>query len=373
MRILIDALNARVGGGVTYVQSILPALLRLNRHHTFVILLSSRYQRPLMDTVPSTMDLVQVDLPVEPLVRRWWFQQTRLPQLMQQMQIDLLYAIAESSYFRVPTRFVMQATNWGIYASLDVFGSQRWRMLVYRLTRYLPVFFALQKADRVVCISATFRDHIVHSMRLDSAKTRVVYYGVSSIFGERTPQTDSFLGGIPYFLSVSTIYPHKNYETLLRAYAQLPADAPHLVIAGKPQEESTYRSLRSIVALEAIGDRVHFLGEVPHDKLPALYHGAIAFVFPSRLESFGHPLVEAMASGVPIIASALPVFREICQDAALYFTPDDITTLTDQMRRLQQDVDLRNALAQRGYKRARNFSWDESARKLVEVFEELER
>jgi len=371
LRILIYALGARVGGGVTYVQNILPALSRVNRQHTFAIALSSRYQRSLIDTVPYDMELVEVDLPAQPLVRRWWYQQTKLVRLLQEMEIDLLFAPGESSYLRVPTRFVMLAGNLSIYAPPCAFGSRRWRMLMYRLTRQLLVFFTLQKADRVVFVSAAFRDRVIDRMRLNPAKARLVHHGVSAIFLHRTSRPNPFLNGAPYFLSVSTINPHKNYETLLRAYSELPAAAPNLVIAGKPLDEPTYRLLQSIVAQEELGDRVHLLGEVAYDKLPALYQGAIAFIFPSRLESFGLPLVEAMASGVPVIASDLPVCHEICQDAAFYFPPQDVRALAIIMQRLQQDAGLRNSLAQRGQTRARAFSWDESARKLIDVFEEL--
>lgn len=372
MRILIDALSARIGGGITYVRNILPALSRLKRRHEFSVLLSSRYQGSLADAIPRGMETIWIDIPAEPIGRRWWFLQTELPKIMRRMKTDLLYAIAESSYFRVPARFVMQATNWGLYAPTEAFGSQKWRMKVYRLTRQFPVFFTMQKADRVVFISNTFCDQVSNSMRLDSKKVRVVYNGVSPIFWERTPQTKSVCNGNPYFLSVSTVSPNKNYESLLKAYARLPSVSPHLVIAGRFYNDQTFRMLQSIISEEALGDRVRFLGEVANEELPPIYRGAIAFVFPSRLESFGHPLVEAMASGVPVIASDLPVFREVCQDAALYFAPHDISALSDYLSRMLRDSEMRNSLSRLGQDRARSFSWDESARKLEEIFNVLE-
>lgn len=371
MQILIDGLSARVGGGITYVRNILPALSRLKSHHKFSVLLSSQYQVSLMDAAPPEMDPVWIDIPEEPLVRRWWFQQTELPRMMRRMKIDLLYAIAESSYTRVPGRFVMQATNGGLYAPTEAFGAQKWRMKVYRLTRQYPVYLSMRKADRVVFISKTFSDQVSGSMRLDSNKGRVVYYGVSPIFWERTTPSYSVCNGNPYFLSVSTVSPNKNYETLLRAYARLPSDSPHLVIAGRFFNDHTFQMLQSIISKERIDNRVHFFGEVAYDELPAIYRGAIAFVFPSRLESFGHPMVEAMASGTPVIASDLPVFREVCQDAALYFPPHDTGMLSGYLSRVQRDKDLQDSLSRRGQERARSFSWDESARRLMEIFDEL--
>jgi glycosyltransferase involved in cell wall biosynthesis len=371
LRILINALSARVGGGVTFIQNILPALSRLDNQHTFIVLLSPRYQHSLIKTVPPGMKVIQVDLPAEPLARRWWYLQAKLPHLLNELQVDLFFAPCEGSYFRIPTRFVIMARNPSIYASLQSFGNQRLRLLLHRLIRQPLVFLSLQKADRVVFVSASFRDQIVRQMRVSLDKARIVYHGLSPIFWQPVARSKLLPPGQTYFISVSTINPHKNYETLLRAYAHLPGDAPHLVIAGKTAHKSTYHQLRMLVAGEGIENRVHFLGAVPYEELPSLYQGAIASVFPSRLETFGHPLVEAMASGTPVIASDLPVCREICRDAALYFTPDDSGALATHMRQLMHGTNLRDSLAQRGQKRARDFSWDESARKLVEVFEEL--
>jgi glycosyltransferase involved in cell wall biosynthesis len=371
LRILIDALSARVGGGITYIRNILPALSRLKSRHEFSVMLSSRYQGSLTDAIPGGMEPIWIDIPAEPIGHRWWFQQTKLPEMMLRRKTDLLYAIAESSYFRVPARFVMQATNWGLYAPTEVFGINRWRMKAYRLTRQYPVYLSMRKADCVVFISKTFSDQVSDSMRLNSVKGRVVYYGVSPIFWERTAPTRSICNGNPYFLSVSTVSPNKNYESLLRAYARLASDSPHLVIAGRFSNDQTFRMLQSIISEEALGNRVHFLGEVAYDELPAIYRGSIALVFPSRLESFGHPLVEAMASGTPVIASDLPVFREVCQDAALYFPPHDIGMLSGYLSNVQRDKDLQDSLSRRGQERARSFSWDESARRLTEIFDEL--
>lgn len=375
MRILIDALSARIGGGITYIQCILPALLRLGRKHSYAVLLSPRYQQALIDGLPEGIEAIHWDVPAQALARRWWYQQTELPQLLRRGRFDLFFAPGEGSYFRVPTRFVIMARNPSIYAAAGAFSSQRVRFLLHRLVRQPLVFFSLHKADRVVFVSEAFRNQVMRQMHLTADKTRVVHHGMNPIFWRPFVQSELTLPTLndtqPYLLAVSTINPHKNYETLLRAYAQLPADAPHLVIAGKPMHQPTYHQLRAIVAKEQIEDRVHFLGGVPYQELPALYQRATAFVFPSRLETFGHPLVEAMASGTPVIASNLPVCKEICRDAALYFAPNDVDVLATGMQQLVLDVDLRNRLVQLGRERAKDFSWDESTRRLVEVFEEL--
>ena len=275
MRILIDALSARIGGGVTYIQNMLPALSRIATGHTLTIALSSVYQQSLIDEVPQGVEIVQVELPARPLAQRWWYLQTQLPMILRRQKIDLFFAPAEGSYFRVPTRFVMMARNPSVYASLDSFGAHRVKLLLHRISRQPLVFHSLHKADRVVFVSSSFRDQVVKRMKLNPSKTRVIHHGLSPVFWERAPQSSLAPGDRPYFISVSTINPHKNFETLLRAYASLPAGSPDLVIAGDPRHEPTFRRLQEIAAEEKAEDRVHFLGEVPYHELPALYQHAV--------------------------------------------------------------------------------------------------
>jgi glycosyltransferase involved in cell wall biosynthesis len=371
VRILIDALSAREGGGATYIRNISEAIVRAHGDHHFDVLLSSRYQRSIASSLPAEIGRVEVDLPSGPIARRWWYQQTELLRIIRRCRSDVFFAIAEGSYLRVPTRFVTMARNPAIYAALGTFGPRRYRLLRYRLTRQLLVSLSLRRADRVVFVSESFRDQVVRQLRLTPTKTRVVYHGVHPMFGALPAGGAAILDGRPYFISVSNIHPNKNYETLLRAYARLPVDAPELVIAGNASDRPTWRFLQSLVQEMHLGPRVHFLGHVAYDRLPELYRNAVAFVFPSRLETFGHPLVEAMASGTPVIASSLAVCREICQDGALFTEPNDVEGLAEHMRRISEDGELRKRLACRGRTRAASFSWDLSARRLVEVFEEL--
>ncbi len=114
--------------------------------------------------------------------------------------------------------------------------------------------------------------------------------------------------------------------------------------------------------------RVHFVGRLGHERLAAFYRKASVFILPSRLETFGHPLVEAMAS---VVASDIPVCREICRDATRYFPPDDIETMVNQVRTVLREPGVRGALVQKGLERAQDFNWDSTAEQLVQVFEEI--
>jgi glycosyltransferase involved in cell wall biosynthesis len=271
----------------------------------------------------------------------------------------------------MPTPLVMLVRNLGIYMNLDAAAPRSMVPSFYRLVRQPLLFLALRKANRLCFVSTTFRDQVTNQMRVSINKTRIVHHGVSSMFAQHLALPSRPRYDEPYLLAVSSLNPHKNYETLIRAYAQLADDAPALLIAGEPLHQPTVERLHALIQQYRLEQRVRLLGKVGYADLPALYRGAIAFTFPSQRETFGHPLVEAMASGTPIIASDLPVCHEICQNAAIYVDSRDAHALAAQIQIVLHNPVLREELVQRGLERAQSFSWNESARRLIRVFEEL--
>jgi glycosyltransferase involved in cell wall biosynthesis len=124
-------------------------------------------------------------------------------------------------------------------------------------------------------------------------------------------------------------------------------------------------------ATGAWAKRIRFVGEVPHTEIADWYRGAELFVFPSFLETFGHPILEAMASGVPVVCADIPVSREVAGDAALYAHPYDATSLARALERGLFEPGTRRTLIERGRKRAERFRWVDSARRHLELFEQV--
>jgi glycosyltransferase involved in cell wall biosynthesis len=178
-----------------------------------------------------------------------------------------------------------------------------------------------------------------------------------------------------YILAVSSIAAHKNYETLLSAFALLPREhlkqPLSLAIAGATSNANVFRALQQQADELGIADRVHFLGRVAYDRLPALYCHATMFTFPSRLESFGAPLLEAMASGTPIVASKLPAFEELAGPAAEYFPPTDATSCADRMEAVLLSPTVQQRLREQGRQRAQTFSWQQAAEQILNIFDEV--
>ena len=384
MRILIDATTAREGGTVTYLRSMLPALLRHGGQHRYDLLLSSVYQEELINELPEGISLISQRLPVNPLLR-FMYLQVLVPRLLRDRRIDLLFSVSEVSVAFTSRPRIVMVHNSNIYAPLKTFPglAQRWQLTRYRITRQPLAYLTMMRANRLIFVSETFRRLLTSRVLISPEKSRVIYHGVNPRFNtaDCVADTDSITGARPYVLTVLSISHHKNIETLLSAFSKLvikmagsgAAEGLQLMVAGPTVEHSLYRSLVSLAHGLGIDARVHFLGRVDIDRLAALYRGAALFVLPSRLESFGLPLVEAMACGAPVIASDLPICREICEDAALYFPPDDPDNLALRMQSTLEDKEQAEGMSRRGSRRVADFSWDTAAVKLVDQFEEVMR
>src|SRR5262249_15245589 len=162
-------------------------------------------------------------------------------------------------------------------------------------------------------------------------------------------------------LSLSAKRPHKNLIALIGAVARIPADArPLLLLPGYPTWHE--RALRERVAELGLGADVRLLGWLSGTELEGVWAIASAFVFPSLYEGFGLPVLEAMARGVPVACSSASSLPEVAGEAALYFDPGDEQAIADALGRLLTDAPLRERLRALGRERARQFTWERSAR-----------
>jgi len=160
---------------------------------------------------------------------------------------------------------------------------------------------------------------------------------------------------------------------LIEAYAELArrvSEAPDLVIIGDDQDpEYLVEMKRRKRELGEVGERIHLLEDVPYEEIHGHYAGASLFVFVSYLETFGIPLIEALASGLPVVAADIPVFREIAADAPLYVDPHDTDAIAAGIEHLLTDTEARRSHAHRARERAGEFSWQRSARRLLDAFD----
>jgi len=223
---------------------------------------------------------------------------------------------------------------------------------------------AAQRAALLFTVSGYSRDELVRLYGVDRGRVAITCNGVD--FERFTPgpagaDAVRALGLEPggYLLTLGRLEPRKNHVTLLRAYAQLGADAPPLVIVG--QRDFHYGAVFDEITRLQLGARVRVLEGVDDAALPALLRHALLFVFPAFAEGFGMPVAEAMASGVPVITSNTTSLPEVAGAGALLVDPASPELLAQAMARALADAGLRARMVQAGLQHVRQFDWHASA------------
>lgn len=224
------------------------------------------------------------------------------------------------------------------------------------------------QVDHVVTVSQWSKHDITRYLHLPQDRVSVVPPGVDRIHFRPVDAEKRDRSKKPYVLSVAGSDPTKNVETLVEAFAKLPAtirESHNLVLAGDLRKVSQVHTRVRQLNLQS---QTVFPGVVAEDQLVALYQNAAVFVFPSRYEGFGLPVLEAMACGCPVISSNAASLPEVFGDAALSADPADIAAFTNHMERVLTDIGFREELRRNGLARTSQFSWEHTAREMVKVY-----
>jgi len=228
----------------------------------------------------------------------------------------------------------------------------------------------LRQADHLISISEFTRQDVVSRLGIDPERITAVPLAVDleafAGTGEGAVEKVRERHGLPekYVLYVGALEAHKRVPLVIEAAAR--AKSP-LVIVGR-HSDGQRRQLAETVGRLRAGPYVRYLGYVSREDLPVLYGNARAFVFPSVYEGFGLPVLEAMAARCPVITTSAASIPEVAQGAALLLPPDDLEALVGALSELFQNDDMRGRLIEAGAARARNFAWEKTARRTVEVY-----
>lgn len=228
-----------------------------------------------------------------------------------------------------------------------------------------------RKSALVFTVSEFSRREIVSRYEIAESRTTTIANGVDCArFHPGMDGDDAVreLGLEPgaYLLTVGRLEPRKNHAGLLRAYSRLAGPRPRLAIVG--QRDFGYQELFELIETLGIKNDVSLFESIDDALLPALYRHALAFVYPTWAEGFGMPVLEAMASGVPVLTSNMTALPEVAGDAAVYFDPSDTESIAGAIAAIVADRARRMELVERGLKRVEAFGWDGSARKLVDAY-----
>ena len=220
---------------------------------------------------------------------------------------------------------------------------------------------AVRRAARVLTVSETTRRDLVERYRVPSERVVVTHNGVHHRFRPDGPRLER----PPFLLFVGALHPRKGLVVALEALARLP-DAPPLLVVGPAKHGAP--AVEAAVARLGLERRVELVGHVDDDELARLYRSASAFVFPSLFEGFGLPVVEAMASGTPVVTTTAGSLPEVAGGAAVLVAPGDPAALADGIERALADAPDRRAA---GLANATRFRWDALAERTAAVYREV--
>jgi len=384
MRIGIDGscLSNRRGFG-RFARLLLDALSRQASTHRFTVFVDRPSAAAV--SIPAAFDRVVVDVREAPSKaasadgRRRWRDLLAMSFAVARSSIDLMYFPATYSFFPVwnvaKVVVTMHDTLPLTHPNL-VFPTRAGR-LAWRLKEGA----AVRWADRIVTVSQASRRAISAWSGWPDRKIPVITEGPDPIFQPRgdDPRAAVVLErfGIPtdapFLLYVGGLSPHKNLLRLVDAFAQSAPPEARLVLTGDIHDvfHTHVPQIRSAIARHHLDDRVIMTGFVPDDDLVFLYSRACALVLPSLLEGFGLPAVEAMACGTPVLSSSAGSLPEVVGNAGVYFDPTDVGSIAQAIRSFMGDPRLRHELAGLARQRSSVFSWDRSARALLDCFDEL--
>jgi glycosyltransferase involved in cell wall biosynthesis len=338
-----DVLGRRRTGDETYAAALLRELAPIADRERLIAVT----RRP--DLVPDGIE--PFELPARSQVARMAF---RLPRALRRLRPQLgHFNYVVPPLYRGPA--VVTVHDLSFESEPGLMG-QRDRFM---FRTFVPR--SVRRADRVLVVSERTKRDLVERYGISEHKIIVTPNGVEPIFHPNgsTPDVP------PYVLFVGGIQPRKDPLTAIEALALADGDL-RLVIVG--DEKRGGDEVRSAVRRLGLERRVEFIGYVEHESLASLYRGAACLVFPSRYEGFGLPVLEAMASGTPVVATTAGAVPEVAGDAAILVAPGDPTALADGVR---EALAKREQLVAAGLERARQFTWAETARRTLAVYREL--
>jgi len=355
----VNGVHAKSGGGVTYLRNILPELSERDCVELHLFLHEDQYQLfyPLPDRVQVTLFKYQTGF----LPSVLW-EQICLPIAAWGMGADVVFSPANYGPLFARNHVILLRN-----ATSVIRLTNRLRPMAYWLLLSAATFASLITARKAVAVSKYAESILTFRLNwLFHRKLHVVYHGAK---WPEDPPEDPPRNTSTNLLAVSDIYIQKNYHTLLKSIGVLRQKYPNvrLTIVGAEIDTRYAHELRLMIRDLKLSDNVFFLGHVDPVRLQKLYAECGVFVFPSIVETFGNPLLEAMAAGAAIASSNTAAMPEVIGDTGLLFQPHDPVEMAEKIGRLIEDRQLRIDLGKKAKVRSRMFDLRTTAEKTLAV------
>lgn len=370
MKIGIDARLWNETGVGRYIRNLVNNLQRIDTQNEYVLFVrASDYENIKFQISNLKWKLVIADI-------RWHTieEQRKFPKILKAENLDLMHF----PYFSVPIfytgKFVITIHDLILHhyptgkASTKPSPVYALKLLAYK--RVLA--HAALHAEKIIAVSEATKAEITDHLKVPADKIAVTYEGVegaiTDISGKSLQELESKFTD-PYFLYVGNAYPHKNLERLIEAFRMSRKELGSevlLVLVGK--EDYFYKKLQKEIKNWHLESSIKIYYDVDDETLGSFYRHALALIFPSLMEGFGLPAIEAMSQGCLVLASDTPVFHEICQDVALYFDPHHISTIAQALELVYKQRNF-SEKKRKGKLLAKKFSWEKMAKETLAVYE----
>jgi len=386
IKLFINGLAASAGAGPTYLRNVVPQLARRSDAQA-TVLLSAELRREFAEFSNITFIEASTNRGV---VARFAFEQTKLRGLLRRSGADVLVSTGNFALRNSPVPQILLSGN-SLYLSDDFYRDVRnrgdYKLWIDTLIKGWFARRSVRWANVTVAPSQAFADAL---SKWTGEKVLSVHHGFDrNLFASDSTPLPGFMqdqlensSDALKLLFVSHYNYYRNFETLIRA---LPILRDRLL--GKKirlfltcrlstsQNPGSYRAESAATLMSTLGvrDNVVELGTVPYRSLHHLHRACDIYVSPAYAETFAHPLVEAMSSGLPLVVSDLPVHREICGDAGIYFPRFSPEALAECVLQIHDSPELAQTLSRNALRRANDFSWSEHVERLLILAQELVR
>ena len=360
---MINALHSKSGGGITYLKNILPYISEDPRIEVHVCI--HRDQKRLFEDVLENVTVHEFSFK-----HGFWHllfrEQFSVPWLANKIKAHVVFSPANYGPLLAKNTVVLLRNSLAV-----AFVERRLGKLLYWGLLYIGTAASMMRAKRIIAVSRYASTAGISTLRFLSRGCDIIPHGVSSIF-----KSDPAYGRSDHgLLVVADIYVQKNLHTLIDALSSIVERFPNVTlrIAGAEIDHDYSKKLKAKINANGLSDKVIFEGSVDSQKLVSLYNTCSVFVFPSTVETFGNPLVEAMSCGVPIACSNTSAMPEIAGDAVAYFDPHNPYSIAQTVCELLGDKARRDVLRRKALERSTAFSWRSTARRVIEVLVEAGR
>lgn len=362
LHIGIDARLAYRRGVGTYTANLILSLEKADRKNRYTL-----FNAP--DSLKKKLKNPRFHWVDVPFSNAAYYEQVLLPQAARARGVDFLHYTDNSATAIDPIPFVVTLHDTMHTRPLSQVRPQaafRYR-LVYAYKKW-AIARSVPRARAVLTVSEFSKGQILKDMHLESEKVFVTHEGVDRGFFKKIPHRSS---GLFKILAHGAADERKNIPNILKAMKILAGRRKNfqLVILGMDEAELKCTPyLEEEMNLE-LGNRVEWAGNVPFELLPLVYSETDLFLYPSRLEGFGLPVLEAFACGIPVITSNTTSLPEVAGNAALQVDPESPEAIAKAAARMMDKPALRRRYIQKGLNRAKQFTWEKTARKTLEVYE----